>query len=37
LSAVVSILQFVIQPIVVPSHTLGVVSAQTGTVTTCNI
>jgi len=37
LSAVASILQFVVQPIVVPSHTTGVVSAETGTVTTCNI
>ncbi len=37
LSAVVSILQFVAQPIVVPSHTVGFVSAQTGTVTNCNI
>ena len=37
LSAVVSILQFVVQPIVVPSQTAGVVSAQTGTVKNCNI
>jgi hypothetical protein len=37
LSAVVSILQFVVQPIVVPSRTAGFVSAQTGTVTNCNI
>lgn len=37
LSAVVSILQFVVQPIVVPSHTAGFVSAQTGTVTSCDI
>jgi len=37
LSAVVSILQFVVQPIVVPSHTAGFVSAQTGMVTSCNI
>jgi TRAP-type mannitol/chloroaromatic compound transport system permease small subunit len=37
LSAVISILQFVVQPIVVPSHTAGVVSAQTGTVANCNI
>ena len=36
-SAVVSILQFVVQPIVVPSHTAGFVSAQTGMVTNCNI
>jgi TRAP-type mannitol/chloroaromatic compound transport system permease small subunit len=37
LSAVVSILQFVVQPVVVPSHTAGFVSAQKGTVTNCNI
>ena len=37
LSAVVSILQFVVQPIVVPSHTAGFVSAQTGTIANCNI
>ena len=37
LSAVVSILQFVVQPIVVPSHTAGVVSAPTGTVANCHI
>ena len=37
LSAVVSILQFVVQPIVVPSHTAGFVSAQSGTVTNCSI
>jgi len=37
LSAVASILQFVVQPIAVPSHTTGVVSAETGTVTNCNI
>ena len=37
LSAVASILQFVVQPIVVPSHTAGFVSAQTGMVTSCNI
>ena len=37
LSAVVSILQFLVQPIVVPSHTAGFVSAQTGTVTNYNI
>jgi TRAP-type mannitol/chloroaromatic compound transport system permease small subunit len=36
LSAVVSILQFVVQPIVVPSHTAGFVSAQSGTVANCN-
>ncbi|HET7227308.1 MAG TPA: hypothetical protein VFJ55_01595 [Chthoniobacterales bacterium] len=37
LSAVVSILQFVVQPIVVPSHTAGFVSAQSRTVAKCNI
>lgn len=37
LSAVVSILQFVVQPIVVPSHTAGFVSAQSRTVANCNI
>ena len=37
LSAVISILQFVVQPIVVPSHTAGVVSAQAGTVANCKI
>lgn len=37
LSAVVSILQFVVQPVVVPSHTAGFVSAQSGTVTNCSI
>ena len=37
LSAVVSILQFVVQPVVVPSRTAGFVSAQTGTVANCNI
>jgi hypothetical protein len=37
LSAVVSILQFVVEPVIVPSHTAGVVSTQTGTVTNCNI
>jgi hypothetical protein len=36
LSAVVSILQFLVQPIVVPSHPAGFVSAQSGTVTNCN-
>ena len=37
LSAVVSILQFVAQPVVVPSHTDGFVSTQKVTVTNCNI
>jgi hypothetical protein len=37
LSAVVSILNFVVQPIVVPSHTAGFVSAQTEKVANCNI
>jgi hypothetical protein len=37
LSAVVSILQFVAQPVVVPSHTAGFVSTQKVTVTNCNI
>lgn len=37
LSAVVSILQFVVQPIVVPSHTAGFVSTQSRTVANCNI
>ena len=37
LSAVVSILQFVAQPVVVPSHTAGFVSTQQVTVTNCNI
>jgi hypothetical protein len=37
LSAVVSILQFVVQPIVVPSHAAGIVSAQTEAVTNCSI
>ena len=32
LSAVVSILQFVVQPVIVPSHAAGVVSAQRETV-----
>jgi TRAP-type mannitol/chloroaromatic compound transport system permease small subunit len=37
LSAVASILQFVVQPIVVPSHTAGFASNQTATTATCNI
>jgi TRAP-type mannitol/chloroaromatic compound transport system permease small subunit len=37
LSAVISILQFVVQPVVVPSHTAGFVSAQSGAVTNCSI
>ena len=37
LSAVVSILEFVVQPIVVPSHTTGFVSNQTTTVARCHI
>ena len=37
LSAVLSILQFVVQPVVVPSHTADFVSAQIGTVANCNI
>ena len=37
LRALVSILQFVVQPVVVPSHTAGFVSAQTGTIANCNI
>jgi len=37
LSAVVSILQFVVQPIVVPSHTAGFASNQTTTTAACGI
>ena len=37
LSAALSILQFVVQPVVVRSHTADFVSAQTGTVANCNI
>ena len=36
LSAIVSIWQFVVQPIVVPSHTAGFASAQTTTAANCN-
>ena len=37
LSAIVSIWQFVVQPIVVPSHTAGFASVQTTTAVVCNI
>ena len=37
LSAIVSIWQFVVQPIVVPSHTAGFASNQTTTAVACNI
>ena len=37
LSAVVSILQFLVQPIVVPSHTAGFASNQTTTTAACGI
>jgi hypothetical protein len=37
LSAIVSIWQFVVQPIVVPSHTAGFASNQTTTTATCSI
>jgi hypothetical protein len=37
LSAIVSIWQFVAQPIVVPSHTAGFASNQTTTTATCSI
>jgi len=37
LSAIVSIFQFVVQPIVVPSHTPGFASNQTSQSATCNI
>ena len=36
LSAVASILQFVVQPVVVPSHTAGFVSAEVATETNCH-
>jgi hypothetical protein len=37
LSAIVSIWQFVVQPIVVPSHTAGFASTQTATAAACDI
>lgn len=37
LSAIVSIWQFVVQPIVVPSHTAGFASTQTSTAAACDI
>ena len=37
LSAIVSIWQFVVQPIVVPSHTAGFASTQTTTAAACDI
>ena len=37
LSAIVSIFQFVVQPIVVPSHPAGFASTQTTTAAACNI
>ena len=37
LSAIVSIWQFVVQPIVVPSHTAGFASNPTTTTATCSI
>jgi hypothetical protein len=37
LSAIVSIWQFVVQPIVVPSHTAGFASTQKTTAAACNI
>jgi hypothetical protein len=37
LSAIVSIWQFVMQPIVVPSHTAGFASNQTTTTADCSI
>ncbi len=37
LSAIVSIWQFVVQPIVVPSHTAGFASTQTTAATVCDI
>jgi hypothetical protein len=37
LSAIVSIGQFVVQPIVVPSHTAGFASTQTTAATACDI
>jgi hypothetical protein len=37
LSAIVSIWQFVVQPIVVPYHTAGFASIQTKTAAACNI
>ena len=37
LSAIVSIWQFVVQPIVVPSHTAGFASNQTTATATCSI
>ena len=37
LSAIVSIWQFVVQPIVVPSHTAGFASNQTTMTATCSI
>jgi hypothetical protein len=37
LSAIVSIWQFVVQPIVVPSHTAGFASTQTTAAAACDI
>jgi hypothetical protein len=37
LSAIVSICQFVVQPIVVPSHTPGFASTKTGAAAACHI
>ena len=37
LSAIVSIWQFVVQPIVMPSHTAGFASTQTTTAAACDI
>jgi len=37
LSAIVSIWQFAVQPIIVPSHTAGFASTQTATAANCNI
>ena len=37
LSAIVSIWQFAVQPIIVPSHTAGFASTQTTTAAACDI